>query len=139
MNYVEEAVGLFENGYVCSQAVFAAFSEEFGLPKEQALKIGACFGSGMRKAEVCGACTGALMAFGLKYGDDKAKSNEMCETFLDRFCEINGSYICSDLLSCDISTKEGVEYAVENNLFKELCPKMVESAAEIAKDMIFDE
>jgi hypothetical protein len=79
------------------------------------------------------------MAFGLKYGDDKAKSNEMCETFLDRFREINGSYICSDLLNCDISTKEGVEYAVENNLFKELCPKMVESAAEIAKDMIFDE
>ena len=136
MNYVEEAVDLFENGYVCSQAVFAAFSEEFGLPKEQALKIGACFGSGMRKAEVCGACTGALMAFGLKYGDDKAKSNEMCETFLDRFREINGSYICSDLLNCDISTKEGVEYAVENNLFKEFCPKMVASAVKITEKIM---
>ena len=55
MTRIEDAVQLFEDGYVCSQAVFAAFSEDFGLSKEQALKIGACFGSGMRKAEVCGA------------------------------------------------------------------------------------
>ena len=136
MNYVEEAVNLFENGYVCSQAVFAAFSEEFGLPKEQALKIGACFGSGMRKAEVCGACTGALMALGLKYGDDKAKSNEICEKFLDEFEKENGSYICRDLLECDISTEEGVAFAREHNLFKEICPKMVESAAEIVEKLI---
>ncbi len=139
MNYINEAVKLFEERYVCSQAVFAAFSEDFDLPKDQALKIGACFGSGMRKAEVCGACTGALMVLGLKYGEDKTQSNEACVKFLDEFANQNGSYICRDLLNCDISTKEGVEYAVENNLFKEFCPKMVESAAKILKDMIFDE
>ena len=139
MKYVNEAVELFDNGYVCSQAVFAAFSEDFDLPKEQALKIGACFGSGMRKAEVCGACTGALMVLGLKYGENKAESNEACVKFLDKFAQENGSYICRDLLNCDISTKDGVEYAVENNLFREICPKMVESAAKITKEFIFDE
>ncbi|WP_407412053.1 C-GCAxxG-C-C family protein [Methanobrevibacter sp.] len=138
MNSIEEAVKLFENGYVCSQAVFAAFSEDFNLPKEQALKIGACFGSGMRKAEVCGACTGALMALGLKFGEDKSQSNEACEKFLDEFKKENGSIICRDLLECDISTKEGVEQAIENNLFKEICPKMVESAAKIVKDILYD-
>ena len=85
MSYIDDAVQLFEEGYMCSQAVFAAFSEEFDLPKEQALKVGACFGSGMRKAEVCGACTGALMALGLKYGESKAKSDAACEKFLDEF------------------------------------------------------
>jgi len=115
MNSIEEAVQLFENGYVCSQAVFAAFSEDYGLSKEQALKIGACFGSGMRKGEVCGACTGALMALGLKYGDDKAKSNEVCEKFLDEFKNENGSIICRDLLECDISTPEGVQFARDND------------------------
>lgn len=139
MNSIEEAVQLFEDRYVCSQAVFAAFSEDFGLPKEQALKIGACFGSGMRKAEVCGACTGALMALGLKYGEDKAKSNETCEKFLDEFEKENGSIICRDLLECDISTKEGVEKAVSNNLFKEICPKMVESATKIANDILYND
>lgn len=138
MNYIEEAVQFFADGYMCSQAVFAAFSEELGLPKEQALKIGACFGSGMRKAEVCGACTGALMALGLKYGESKAKSNEACEKFLDEFEKENGSFICRDLLNCDISTKEGREHALENNLFKEVCPLMVESAAKIAEEIIFE-
>lgn len=138
MTRIDDAVQLFENGYVCSQAVFAAFSEEFDLPKEQALKIGACFGSGMRKGEVCGACTGALMALGLKYGENKPDSNEVCNKFLDEFEKENGSFICRDLLNCDISTEEGVEYALENNLFKEFCPKMVESAAKITEKIIFE-
>lgn len=138
MTHIDDAVQLFENGYMCSQAVFAAFSKELGIPKEQALKIGACFGSGMRKGEVCGACTGALMALGLKYGESKSKSDEVCERFLDEFEKENGSFICRDLLNCDISTREGVEHALENNLFKEFCPLMVESAAKIAEEIIFE-
>ncbi|WP_406532703.1 C-GCAxxG-C-C family protein [Methanobrevibacter sp.] len=136
MSEINEAVKLFNSGYVCSQAVFAAFSPKLGLEKNQALKIGACFGSGMRKGEVCGACTGALMVLGLKYGESKAMSNEACERFLDEFKKENGSYICNDLLGCDITTKEGVEFATENKLFKELCPKMVESAAKITEKII---
>lgn len=138
MDYVKEAVDLFSEKYMCSQAIFAAFSQDLGLDKEQALKIGACFGSGMRKGEVCGACSGALMALGLKYGDEKSKSDEVCDRFLDEFKKENGSYICNELLNCDISTPEGVAYAVENNLFKEFCPKMVKSAAEITERIIFD-
>lgn len=136
MSQINESVELFESGYVCSQAVFAAFSPDLGLEKEKALKIGACFGSGMRKGEVCGACTGALMVLGLKYGESKEKSNEACVKFLDEFKKENGSYICNDLLGCDIKTKEGVQFAVENNLFKEICPKMVESAAKITAKML---
>ena len=136
MSEINEAVKLFNSGYACSQAVFAAFSPKLGLEKNQALKIGACFGSGMRKGEVCGACTGALMVLGLKYGESKAMSNEACERFLDEFKKENGSYICNDLLGCDITTKEGVEFATENKLFKEFCPKMVESAAKITEKII---
>ena len=139
MTEINESIELFENGYMCSQAVFAAFSPNLGLDKELALKIGACFGSGMRKGEVCGACTGALMVLGLKYGESKEKSNEACERFLDEFKSENGSYICNDLLGCDISTQEGVKYAVENNLFKEFCPLMVESASKIVKGIINEE
>lgn len=136
MSEINYAVQLFEKGYVCSQAVFAAFSADLGLEEEKALKIGACFGSGMRKGEVCGACSGALMALGLKYGESKENSNEVCKRFLDEFEKENGSYICNDLLGCDIKTKDGVAFAVENNLFKEICPKMVESAAKITKEIL---
>ena len=111
MNSIEDAVNLFENGYMCSQAVFAAFSEDYGLSREQALKIGA-------------------------YGDNKAESNEVCERFLDEFKRENGSFICRDLLGCDISTPEGVKQARDNNLFKEICPEMVRSAAEIVDEIL---
>ena len=76
------------------------------------------------------------MVLGLKYGDSKAKSDEVCNKFMDEFKKENGSFICRELLNCDIGTKEGVEYALENNLFKEFCPKMVESATRIADEII---
>lgn len=68
MDNIKKAVELFGQGYLCSQAVFAAFAEQFGITEKQALKIGGCFGGGMTKGEVCGACTGALMVLGMKYG-----------------------------------------------------------------------
>jgi len=129
---------LFEDGYVCSQAVFGVFCEEFGLSKNDAFKIAACFGSGMRQAEVCGACTGALMAIGLKYGEDKKTCDRLSNRFFEEFRKENGSFICRDLLECDISTPEGVKYALDNNLFKEFCPKMVASAVKIT-EKIFDD
>ena len=143
MNHVETAVNLFKSKFHCSQAVFAAFSEELGLSQEQALKIGSCFGSGMRKGEVCGACTGALMVLGLKYGhykvgdiESKLKVDEVTDKFLDTFKLENGSYLCNNLLKCDITTKEGIDYALENNLFTEFCPKMVESAVIITENIL---
>jgi C_GCAxxG_C_C family probable redox protein len=143
MSHVDEALRLFGEKYHCSQAVLAAFSEEYGLSKQQALKLGGCFGSGMRKGEVCGACTGALMVLGLVYGkcevddmDSKIKSDIVCDKFLDEFKKQNNSYICNDLLGCDISTSEGVEYALKNNLFTEFCPKMVESAVLITERIL---
>lgn len=143
MDYVNKSLELFASKFHCSQAVFAAFSEELGLPEEQALKIGSCFGSGMRKGEVCGACTGALMVLGLKYGhfkvgdlESKLKTDEVSDKFLDEFKQQNGSYLCNDLLKCDISTDLGVNYALENNLFTEFCPKMVESAVKITEKLL---
>ena len=129
---------MFEDGYVCSQAVFGVFCEEFGLSKNDAFKIAACFGSDMRQAEVCGACTGALMAIGLKYGEDKKTCDRLSNRFFEEFRKENGSFICRDLLECDISTPEGVKYALDNNLFKEFCPKMVASAVKIT-EKIFDD
>ena len=143
MNHIEKAQKLFSQKFHCSQAVFAAFAQEFGITEEQALKIGACFSGGICKGEVCGACAGALMALGMKFGqtkvgdtDTRLKANDITVKYLDKFCEINGSYICKDLLGCDLSTVEGQKYARENNLFTEFCPKMVVSAVKIAEKFL---
>lgn len=143
MTHIEKANELFRKQYHCSQAVFAAFAEELGITEQQALKIGACFGSGMRKGEVCGACTGALMALGLKYGqcseediNSRFKTNEVTDRFMSEFKKENGSFMCRELLGCDLSTAEGISTALEKKLFTEFCPKMVESATRITEDIL---
>ena len=138
MGHKERAVQYYEDGYLCSQSVLAAYAEEYGLSEEQALKLGTCLGSGMRMGEVCGACTGALMVLGLVHDDPKNRmaANENSKRFLNTFREVNGSYICNDLLGCDVRTLEGVQYARDHHLFTEFCPKMVASAVEILEEII---
>lgn len=143
MTYIEKAEKLFKEKFHCSQAVLGAFAQELGLTDEQALKLGGCFGGGMCKGEVCGACTGALMILGLRYGqyrvediESRVNTNKITVEFLERFKDENGSYICKELLGCDLSTPQGHSYAVENNLFTQLCPKLVRSATEIVEKML---
>ena len=138
MTREEKAVRYYENGYLCSQSVLAAYAEEYGLTEEQALKLGTCLGTGMRKGEVCGACTGALMVLGLAHDDPKNRktANENSERFLNSFRETNGSYLCNDLLGCDVRMPEGIQYARDHHLFTEFCPKMVANAVEILEEIL---
>ena len=76
------------------------------------------------------------MAIGLKYGEDKKTCDRLSNRFFEEFRKENGSFICRDLLECDIRTPEGVQFARDNGLFKEFCPKMVESAAEIVDKIL---
>lgn len=143
MTHKDQALYYFDHNFHCSQAVLAAYAKQCDLTKEQALKLGGCFGSGMRKGEVCGACTGALMVLGLLYGQSEEEDltsrcacNEVNDRFLNRFAEINGSYMCRDLLKCDLTTEEGLQYARDNKLFTEFCPKMVASAVDVLEEII---
>ena len=142
MTHEEKALSYFQDKFHCSQSVLAAYAEELGLTEEQVLKIAYCLNSGMRKGEVCGACSGALLVLGMKYGQSKkedlesrTRANQKTVEFLEQFERENGSYICNDLLGCDIATTEGIQYAVEHKCFTEVCPKMVASAVKILENM----
>ena len=138
MTHKEKAVQYYQDGYLCSQSVLAAYAEEYGLTEELALKLGTCLGAGMRKGEVCGACTGALMVLGLMHDDPKNRKTayENTKQFLNDFRDVNGSYLCNDLLGCDVRTPEGMQYARDHHLFTEFCPKMVASAVEILEKIM---
>jgi C_GCAxxG_C_C family probable redox protein len=143
MNRIETALSRFAAGFNCSQAVFSAYADDFGLDEEAALKIAAGFGGGMgRMAETCGAITGAMMVLGLRHGgttpDREAKERVYAKIrqFADRFKARNGSLLCRDLLSCDISTPAGHEAAREKGLFTTACPTYVRDAAEILEEML---
>ena len=95
MTHKELALDYFGRKFHCSQAVLAAFAPEVGLTEEQALKLGACFGGGMRMGEVCGACTGALMVLGALYGqydetdlESRLRANEVNVKMMERFANV---------------------------------------------------
>lgn len=140
---VVKASELFRKGFQCSQAVFAAFAPGYGLSEEQALRIGAGFGGGMCKGEVCGAVTGALMVIGLVHGHDdpedaegNARVKRLTREMMDRFSGENGSFVCRDLLGYDLSSDGESRIARNMGLFTEFCPRMVISASEMLADIL---
>ncbi|MEE0686601.1 MAG: C-GCAxxG-C-C family protein [Lachnospiraceae bacterium] len=143
MNHKEKAVNYFNSNFNCSQGVFTTFATEMGMDEELALKLATNFGGGARKGELCGAVAGALMVLGLRDGhcdsDDletKAKAYKEATEFMDRFIKKNGSVVCRQLLGYDLSKPEDKLIIDEKNLFKTICPIMIESAVEILDEMI---
>ena len=143
MNKRDEALKIFNSNFNCSQAVIGSFAEEFGLDKETALKISTSFGGGIRKGEVCGAVTGALMALGLKYGhcisedtETKTKAYNLTKEFIKRFEEKHGSIICKKLLGYDLSIESESVILEEKGIKKIICPKVIGDAAEILENLV---
>lgn len=144
MSKAENAVKIFSNSFNCSQAVFAAYSEQLGLDQETALKIACPFGAGMgRMAETCGAVTGAYMLIGLKYGKYKPEDNEakeksyvLLKEFNEKFKELHGSILCKELLNYDMKNPEDLRQIKEKGLWDTYCPVFVRDSAGIIEELL---
>jgi C_GCAxxG_C_C family probable redox protein len=142
MSKVDEAVECFCGGAACSQAIVGTYGTDYGLTREQAMKLASGFAGGMRLGETCGAVTGAFMILGLKYAEancDKRDGRDevyaALADFVDRFNQRSNSVVCKELLGCDISTPAGDQKATQDGLFRTICPKLVQDAAEILEEM----
>ncbi len=142
MSKVKDAVSAYESGFNCSQAIVRTYGPDHGLSALDSVRVSCGFGGGMRRGDTCGAVTGALMVLGLRYGPQDASDTSAKEAVYSKVTEFQScfesrcdSVVCRDLLGCDISTPEGMEYAASNNLFKTVCPRMVQIAAEILEQM----
>ena len=107
------------------------------------MKLSTGLGGGLRCGEVCGAVTGAAIVIGLKYGhgreideDAKKKTHALITEFEKRFAEENGSIVCKDILTYDLSNEEELKIIREQNLFETICPDIVESAVEILDEIL---
>ena len=138
---IEKAVALFKEGFNCSQSVVAAFADQYGFTREQALKMSASFGGGIgRMRETCGAACGLFMLAGLETGategadrEGKAANYKLVQELAEEFKRRNGALRCADLLG--LSKKEPVvstpEARTAQYYAKRPCVKMVEEAARI--------
>jgi len=131
------AAWLMAHGYNCAQAICAVFGPRLGLPESLALSVASGFGGGMaRRAETCGAVTGALTILGLRFGGDKTLVYAKAREFFDKFKARHDSIVCRELLPYDISTEAGHKAAKEEGLFGSACIEYVRTAAEILDEMI---
>ena len=122
MGYEEKATAFHESGCNCCQAVLMCCAENYGLTEDQAYHLGAFFGSGMRIGQVCGAVTGALMALGLRYGDEDNRKSQASKAFLNAFRAEHGSVVCRELLAqnkekrCPIFINYAAKYLEDENV-----------------------
>jgi len=137
MSNVEKANRLFSEGFSCSQAILAAYSKEFSLEEETALKIASSFGGGIGgRRELCGAVSGALMIIGLKYGRINAKdieskniNNFYVNEYVKKFKDIYGTYSCKEILN-------GFVIDNKNRTLKTSCSDLVNDAAVILEELL---
>ena len=103
----QRAIELFKQGFNCSQSVFAACADVYGIQDEQlALRLSASFGGGIgRMRLVCGAANGMFMLAGLHNGsatphdnDGKMANYAFVQQLAGEFKAKYGSLICAELL-----------------------------------------
>ena len=146
MTHKEKAEQLLHQQYHCSQALFGAFAEDFGMDLKTALKVSTCFGGGMRQGSVCGCITASLLVLGMALGfydsqdrELEVYGNKKTEEFIHRFTELmEGKVYCRDILGKDISKPEGIAAIRQEGLILKKCPKAINISIDILEDMLKD-
>ncbi len=138
----EEIGDLFKRGVDCSQMVVEKFSDELGIPREEAFKAAAAFGGGLGIGETCGAVVGAMIVLGLKYGNTGADQleqknilNAKRSEFIEKFKAKHKSCSCRELLGYDFSKEDEVAKIFEENLLFDFCPNVVQAAIDVLDEM----
>ena len=145
---VEQAVENFKSGYNCSQSVFSAFADIYGVDKNTALLLSSSFGGGIGRMRLtCGAACGMFMLAGLREGtatpkdiDGKNRIIKLVQDLAATFKQQNGSISCAELLGLTSmkQRKASSESLAKNNDKINTCTKAVESAARIWADYLRD-
>lgn len=135
---------LFLQGYNCSQSVFCAYAEDYGMPHELAFRVSASFGGGIaRMRETCGAVCGMAMLVGMEEGQtqpndpqQKQKNYHIVQELAAQFREQHGSIKCSELLGLrkDTPIVSVPEERTAEYYKKRPCLRMIESAVAIYED-----
>jgi C_GCAxxG_C_C family probable redox protein len=105
-----------------------------------AIATGFCGGMS-RTAGLCGALVGGIMALGVLFGrnssaDSHKKIFALSERLVRDFEKQFGSRNCSDLLGCDISTREGQAVFEAKKLGKTLCLDITVKTTDLVMQVI---
>lgn len=135
------AMGLFLEGYNCTQSVVLAFADLIEMDEGTLLRMSSSFGGGMgRLREVCGAVSGMFLVAGYLYGYDlpgvagqqaKAEHYARIQQLAAEYRTVNGSIVCRELLGLGTSGADDPtpEPRTEEYYKKRPCGQMIGLAA----------
>lgn len=141
----EEIISCFERGIDCGQVVLLALSENLGITRDEAMRLGAGLGGGMFDGDSCGAYLAGIIAIGLKSGPTEELSGEAFQIakgkvmsavvrYRAAFQEAFGSFCCQKLLGYKIP--EQMQEAAESGRMMDFCPELTEKTIGILKDIL---
>lgn len=143
MTNTEKALKLFNENYNCSQSVFAAYCERFGINEKDACKISSGFGGGIgRTQNICGAITGAIMIIGSRYfnEDDVAGSKvivyDKIKELLSKFKSIHNAINCLELTGIDMSKEGGQELFKTMKIHETKCNGFISDTCRILDEIL---
>ena len=143
MDHSVKARDLFLSGCSCSQAVFAAFADDFSIDQDTALRLASSFGGGMGgMRETCGAVSGMLMAAGMKWGysdiqnlDLKTAHYARTRELIEAFKAEHGTIVCRELLAALGELKKDPSARTAEYYKQRPCVLFVETAARLLDEM----
>lgn len=119
-----------------------AVAETHGLKTDGIPAMASGFCGGMARTDgPCGALIGGIMALGLLFGrkhpdDSHHHVYALTERLVRDFVQYYGSRNCSDLLGCNISTREGEAIFHEKNLAQKICFGVTVKTADMVAKII---
>jgi C_GCAxxG_C_C family probable redox protein len=119
-----------------------AVAEKHNIQSEIIPAIASGFCGGMSRTDgLCGALVGGIMALGIVYGrnssaDSPKKIYALSERLVRDFEKHFGSRNCSDLLGCDISTREGEAVFEAKKLGKTRCLDLTVKTTELVMQVL---
>lgn len=142
-DHIREAAGLFDLGYNCTQAVFSAYAQEYGLDPTLARKIATGLGGGIsRTGNICGAVLVLSLAYGAgnyKETKNREKTYSLDNEFIVRFTHRFGSVQCPTLLGYNMAIPSELAEAKRIGIAKKVCPELIRGAIEILEELLENE
>lgn len=134
----------FQGGFSCSQRVFATLGEELGIERKQALRLATGFCAGIAyQRDICGAISGAIMAIGLKHGNDEPAAQDfsnkaifLTRELIQRITAKHGCYTCKGLTGIDnMDLEEGMKFYREQGIVEKICRPVIIDCIEIVEEI----
>ena len=146
------AKAFFLDGYNCSQSVFLAYCDLFGIDERFGATLVAPLGGGMgRLREVCGTVSASFIIAGLKYPagipantpegkEAKTKNYTVIQELAERFKKETGSIVCRELLGLTKKKDDPIPSDRTEEYYKRRpCAEYVAIAARIIGEKLNEE